>query len=363
MSLVAGRGGDLAAWRRMPSPRPPIVVSATSALASGYLQVVQTQQTTPARRPASVTCGPPYEGDKAIWTLRHELLRPREDGDASLTWADFWVDLNECTVAAVAHGETSLSTLLRWGRVPLVFALRDADGVTVLFPPDTAVTVDAQAGTPREGGAFERVSVPTKPGIAITIVAEVAADKLVAWSNDMGISPGAEARLGEAVMQVDISQTVAEREPAVIASFVKEPARLRLGSSEGQRGCRGERLLASGALPLHPRRGAAPAPRPREKGLGAPSLLAISHPAFVHCTRRACRATRSMGAACARVCLTACAPAAAHACTQDDSMGARDSVGSQRCTRVHKGRLLGPYGSAGALAHLCIGGGHGAGRR
>jgi hypothetical protein len=286
MSLVAGRGGDLAAWRRMPSPRPPIVVSATSALASGYLQVVQTQQTTPARRPASVTCGPPYEGDKAIWTLRHELLRPREDGDASLTWADFWVDLNECTVAAVAHGETSLSTLLRWGRVPLVFALRDADGVTVLFPPDTAVTVDAQAGTPREGGAFERVSVPTKPGIAITIVAEVAADKLVAWSNDMGISPGAEARLGEAVMQVDISQTVAEREPAVIASFVKEPARLRLGSSEGQRGCRGERLLASGARPPPPRGGGGPPLHPGQEKRGWAPLLSWQSLIRPLCTAR-----------------------------------------------------------------------------
>jgi transaldolase len=36
-----------------------------------------------------------------------------------------------------------------------------------------------------------------------------------------------------------------------------------------------------GLCPLHPQRGAAPAPRPREKGLAAPSLLAISHPGFV----------------------------------------------------------------------------------
>jgi hypothetical protein len=57
-----------------------------------------------------------------------------------------------------------------------------------------------------------------------------------------------------------------------------------------QRGCTPlgapPRLERRGRCPLHPQRGAAPAPRPREKGLGAPSLLAISHPAFVHCTRR-----------------------------------------------------------------------------
>jgi alkylation response protein AidB-like acyl-CoA dehydrogenase len=52
----------------------------------------------------------------------------------------------------------------------------------------------------------------------------------------------------------------------------------------GETAC-GERGAAPaprrGHCPLHPQRGAAPAPRPREKGLGAPSLLAISHPACV----------------------------------------------------------------------------------
>jgi uncharacterized protein len=45
-------------------------------------------------------------------------------------------------------------------------------------------------------------------------------------------------------------------------------------------------LVRQGLCPLHPQRGSAPAPRPREKGLAAPSLLAISHPGFVHHARR-----------------------------------------------------------------------------
>jgi putative intracellular protease/amidase/glyoxylase-like metal-dependent hydrolase (beta-lactamase superfamily II) len=69
----------------------------------------------------------------------------------------------------------------------------------------------------------------------------------------------------------------------------------RADPGKGPDGVKGERVVASGALPLHPRRGrcplhpqrgAAPAPRPREKGLAAPSLLAISHPGFVHFSRR-----------------------------------------------------------------------------
>jgi arsenate reductase (glutaredoxin) len=48
-------------------------------------------------------------------------------------------------------------------------------------------------------------------------------------------------------------------------------------------------VVRRGRCPLHPQRGAAPAPRPREKGLGAPSLLAISHPGFVHHARRFAR--------------------------------------------------------------------------
>jgi hypothetical protein len=52
--------------------------------------------------------------------------------------------------------------------------------------------------------------------------------------------------------------------------------------------CGGWRVGARGGrlCPLHPQRGSAPAPRPREKGLAAPSLLAISHPGFVHNARR-----------------------------------------------------------------------------
>jgi hypothetical protein len=150
-------------------------------------------------------------------------------------------------------------------------------------------------------------------------------------------------------------------------------------STNGSAGVGGKRLLASGALPLHPgggfapctpgggaapapRRGAAPAPRPREKGLGAPSLLAISHPGFVHDATRKAWPHAPWGAARTRGCLTACAPVAAQSCTHNDASIARGSAGSQRCTLVHKGRRCGALGSAGALAHLCIDGGHGAGR-
>jgi hypothetical protein len=62
------------------------------------------------------------------------------------------------------------------------------------------------------------------------------------------------------------------------------------------------------------------------------------------------------------VCPTACAPSAAQSCTQDDTVGSRGSVGSQRCIFVYKDRPFGPLGSAGSLAHLCIEGGHSAGR-
>jgi hypothetical protein len=56
-----------------------------------------------------------------------------------------------------------------------------------------------------------------------------------------------------------------------------------------------------------------------------------------------------------RACPTACAPVAAQSCSPDDTVGARGSAGSQRCTRGHKGGPYGPLGSAGSLAHLCIG--------
>jgi hypothetical protein len=117
-------------------------------------------------------------------------------------------------------------------------------------------------------------------------------------------------------------------------------------------------------------RGAAPAPpagrcpwtRARRRGAGRPFSPGnlSSGLCALHETR--CRATRSMGAACSRGCLTARAPVAAQMCTRDDTAGARGSAGSQRCTIVHKGRPGGTRGSAGAPAHLCIGGGHGAGR-
>jgi NAD(P)-dependent dehydrogenase (short-subunit alcohol dehydrogenase family) len=110
-----------------------------------------------------------------------------------------------------------------------------------------------------------------------------------------------------------------------------------------------------GLRPLHPQRGAAPAPRPREKGLGAPSLLAISHPAFVHFARRTARPHAPWGPRVhtfvqlrARPSLhnrglvttpweheAASGPSAAPSCTKDDHAF--------------------PLGSAGSLAHLCIG--------
>jgi fructokinase len=90
--------------------------------------------------------------------------------------------------------------------------------------------------------------------------------------------------------------------------------RSRCGGVPG--GGRRWRLVTSGALPLHPRRGAAPAPRPREKGLAAPSLLAISHPGFVHCTRRFAWPHAPWGPVCTRV---------------------SDCVRARRCTRMHEG--------------------------
>jgi hypothetical protein len=130
------------------------------------------------------------------------------------------------------------------------------------------------------------------------------------------------------------------------------------------------RVMASGALPLHPRRGRCPlhpqqgyAPCTAAENPGSATLGSLHSPdPLCEQCETTCLATRSMGAACSRVCLTACAPVAAQACTRDDTVGARGSVGSQRCTIVHQVRLRVTHGSAGSLAHLCIGGGHGAGR-
>jgi hypothetical protein len=96
---------------------------------------------------------------------------------------------------------------------------------------------------------------------------------------------------------------------------------------------------------------------------GSATLGSLHYPDPL-CARREteCPATRSMEAPCSRGCPTACAPVAAPACTRDDSLGARGSAGSQRCTIVHKERRCGALGSAGSLAHLCIEGGHSAGR-
>jgi DNA replication ATP-dependent helicase Dna2 len=113
---------------------------------------------------------------------------------------------------------------------------------------------------------------------------------------------------------------VRARVPAALGLF---PVRRSARGSAGERGwwragrCPCTRVGAPphvvrrGLCPQHPRRGAAPAPRPREKGLAAPSLLAISHPGFVHHARRFARPHAPWEAPCSRTRPTACAPFAA----------------------------------------------------
>jgi hypothetical protein len=116
-----------------------------------------------------------------------------------------------------------------------------------------------------------------------------------------------------------------------------------------------------GLCPLHPQQGYAPCTAAENPGSAPLGSLHSPDPLCDH-ARRSAGPHAPWGAPRSRGCLTACAPVAAHPCSMDDASGARGSAGSQRCTRVHNGRQHEPHGSAGALAHLCIVGGHGAGR-
>jgi long-chain acyl-CoA synthetase len=92
---------------------------------------------------------------------------------------------------------------------------------------------------------------------------------------------------------------------------------------------------SAGALPPAPPAGRCPCTPAKREGACRPFSLGNLSSGLCDHARRACRATRSMGASCSRVCMTACAPVAAHACARDDAVGARGSAGSQRCTNVH----------------------------
>jgi hypothetical protein len=208
-----------AAWRALPAPRSPLVVSLSSSDPRGYLQASLPPRVFSARKPTALTCG-----NTDPWTLRHQTINPVKDGEVSLSWTDYLLDFRECSITPLLRGETPASVLLSWGKLPVVLGLRSPTAVHLMFPLGTRLQVPPRSlGVEIETDAFVHLRVLARAGVALSVLAEIDGPRLVAWSTDLGIDPGLGRPPSPATVILDLSQTVSDRDMVIAASFVRAP--------------------------------------------------------------------------------------------------------------------------------------------
>jgi hypothetical protein len=220
LSLTATRSDTgLLIWRSQPAPRPPLSASLTTSVPRGYLQASEPLRVFGARKPVQLTCG-----NSAPWQLRQQSLSVGEGDEVTLSWADYWLDFNQCTVSLLERGKTPLSVVLRWGKLPLVLALRGPTSLTLLFPPGTRLSLPAiRNGMELESDSFVRLRIPARPGMALNLMAEIDGPRIVAWGNELDLPAEQDRAPGRANIMFDLSQTVSDPDVVLAATFTQKP--------------------------------------------------------------------------------------------------------------------------------------------
>jgi hypothetical protein len=169
-----------------------------------------------------------FQGESAIFNcykgappspLRWETLTVSPDGSARLNVKDLWLDGEHCLTAPASETQVALKAIGWVGAVPWLFAARDENTVTFLFPSADALTVDAMVGSPvTVRGGFTRVTLPVGRWGSASFVATLPSLELKAHPapppREHSV-PRPESVPPAVEVAVELVQTMAERTPTL----------------------------------------------------------------------------------------------------------------------------------------------------
>jgi hypothetical protein len=150
---------------------------------------------------------------------RWETFRLEEDGKAALEIRDGWFDPDNCSLSVVRRTKLHPKELASERGMPLVFAVRGAQSLTLMLAPGASIAVADLVDAARDvKGAVERITVPIQRGASAAVAVTLAEQPLAAWlaAATGNAAPVTGQANGEISLGVDAVQGVGEKSPTIL---------------------------------------------------------------------------------------------------------------------------------------------------
>jgi hypothetical protein len=222
LKVVPQNAADAIRWKTR-SGNDWLSVRLEPGLGSGWATVGFTQNTQFTQRNVAANCSAStqhqyYTQPKGV---RWERLTVADSGVATLEINDGWFDPRSCKVKVEKRTVLHPKTVVTREGVPLLWAVRGEDEITLLFPPDATVVTDSAAPhAPSTHGALTRVTLSVKRGVSAMALAEINPSVLTTFLQGLLGKPGAAGSVPSistsTALGVDVMQTVSDPEPTIL---------------------------------------------------------------------------------------------------------------------------------------------------
>jgi hypothetical protein len=160
----------------------------------------------------------------AVVGLRWETFRIGPDGKGALEVRDGWFDGGTCTASMVRRTTVRVASIAQERGLPLLFAVRGQQSLTLMLPPGANVAV-TDVGNAARGvkGPVERITLPLARGSSASLAATLREVSVTAWlkqvaGGDSSTPTPSPEGAREISLGIDAVQAVGEKSPTILLS-------------------------------------------------------------------------------------------------------------------------------------------------